>query len=154
MNYNDIEKQKFNKSIIDNITMYESIYKHDKSVYFPYIIIIVYISCISLSIILYWIFTFIFKKNKKDNKKENKNYSICNIFGFSIYERKKSNKKGVCCEYLRLCSKSYKNCFDEVVFDVKDTPDPESLCCCKYDSVNYENDSEFFCYCYKKRQCK
>ena len=153
MNYDNIEKQKFNMSIIDNITMYENIYNHDKCLYFPYIIII-YIASILLSIILYWIFTCIFKENEKHNK--NKNYTVCNIFGFTIYEQKKSNnKKSICCEHLRLFCKSYKNCCDEVVFDVKDKPDAKSLCCCKYDSVDYQKDSEFFCYCYKKkRQCK
>jgi len=154
MNYDDIEIQKFNKSIIDNITMYDNIYNHDKSLFFPYIIII-YIASILLSIILYWFFTCIFKENKKDNKKDNKNYTVLNIFGFTIYKQKKINKKSICCECLKLFCKSYKNCCDEVVFDIKDIPDAKSLCCCKYDSVDYEKDSEFFCYCYKKkRQCK
>ena len=154
MSYDNLEIQKYNKTIIDNITMYESIYKHDKSLFFPYIIII-YIASILLSILLYWIFTCIFKENKKDNKKENQNYTVCNIFGFTIYKLKKNNKKSVCCEHLRLFCKSYKNCCDEVIFDIKDKTDEKSLCCCKYDSVDYEKDSEFFCYCYKKkRQCK
>ena len=58
------------------------------------------------------------------------------------------------CECLKLFGKSCKDCCEEMVFDRKLNPDTECnlCCCCKYDSVDYEKNEEFFCFCYKEKR--
>ena len=151
--YDNIQKDNYNRSIIDNITMIDNMYHHDKSLYFPYIIIL-YVSFILLSIILYWIFTCLFMKNKKD--KSDNNYNICHVLGFAIYSQSiNNNKTKPCCESIRLFGKSYKTCLEDIFLDKKVYPNAKCnhpCCRCKYDSVDYEKNEEFFCYCYKEKR--
>ena len=154
MDFDEIEADKYNQSLIDNITMIENIYNHDKSLFYPYVIII-YPTAIILSIILYWIFTCIFKKNKK--QKEDSNYRVCNICGYTVYcQDIKIDKNIPCCECIRLFGKSYRDCMEKFFVDKTKHPNARcEICCCKYDSVSYEKNNECFCYCYKeKRKCK
>ena len=154
MNFDEIETEKYNKSLIDNVTMIENIYNHDKGLFYPYIIII-YLSAIILSIILYWIFTCIFKQNKKQEEKES--YRVCNICGYTIYcQDIKIDKDIPCCECIRLFCKSYRDCMEKFFVDKTKHPNDHcEICCCKYDSVDFEKNDECFCYCYKeKRKCK
>jgi len=144
--YDNIEMEKFNMSLIDNNTLFENIYNHDKTLFFPYTIII-YVSSIFLSVVIYWVFTCIFKPVEKEKK--NEDYNIYNIFGFIIYSQKiKNNNKNPSCECLRLFCKSFKKCYEKIIIDTKKNDDIKCNClccyCCKFDSVDYEKNEEFF----------
>lgn len=105
------------------------IYKEDnkdKKEFFFWIIII-YISSIGLSLLIYFIFRCSFeekeddKKDDKNKKKKSKKRSVYQICGYLIYSetRKNENKKKqhIFCEMYRLICKTIYDCSDKSIFN-------------------------------------
>ena len=88
---------KLNESLFQNLikTM------NDDSVNYFYIIIIIYTSSISVSCLLYFLFTLIFTGNKEKKKKPGDSYKVCEICGYTIYSQDRvlipKPFKGYCC---------------------------------------------------------
>ena len=75
------------------------------------IIIIIYISCLAISIGLYSIFVCIFTQNEKEININGNKFRVCEIFGYTIYsENIVLNKEVPRCECCKLLCSSLKNC--------------------------------------------
>ena len=165
-----------NLSISDN-KLFEDlknkIYKDEYNSFFA--VIILYVSCIVISIILYLIFVMIFTKNEKRNDKPGNQYRVYELCGYTIYsEQTILNNNIPCCECCNLICKTTKNCLCMVtqsfIFDFCDCFEDCELrgsfyddnleenvyfLCCKcrkYKTEEYKKNKECFCYCYQTKR--
>jgi phage-related minor tail protein len=118
----------FGKYYLCNILGYQIFNKDNMKnyKYFYYYIMIIYVSSIIVSLLLYGLFSFMFipKKKKKEDKKDQ--YSLYQIFGFTIYKESLSttneqehNNLCLCCESIRDCCDyilCYTNCTSCIFF--------------------------------------
>lgn len=139
----------------------EQKYFHDKKLF--YYICLIYFSCILLSIILYWIFRFIFIKKEKKKKKENENsVTIYKALGCVCFcekiptEDSASNNHQCCSKCFKLGLKSIKNFCDETIcnacFCFCCNNKMKCPCCCfEYNENDYDKNHECFCYIYREK---
>ena len=160
----------FGKYYFCNILGYQLFENKEKTnyKYFYYYVMIIYGTCIILSILIYGLFSFIFRspRKKKDDKNKKKvredSYGVYQIFGFTIYKETlntnnepKQNNFCLCCETIR-------NCCDEIVCkancnfifcDKGDDIDCGCCCCCpEYNEEDYTPNQFLFCYFYQGKR--
>ena len=160
----------------NNSALFENLKKHfHEDGYSSFLfIIIIYVSCLVMSIIIYIIFVCIFTENKKENNEEGNKYRVCKLFGYTIYsENIILNKKAPCCECCNLLCRTTKNCLCMICKGIRqDLCNVCGICeclkvfcgcdkccsccnCCsncgEYDVKDYKKNQEFFCYCYQAK---
>jgi len=140
--------------------------------YFYYYVMIVYAACIILSILIYGLFSFIFRspkkkdedeKNKKNQKEDS--YAVYQIFGFTIYKETintdnepKRNNFCLCCESIKNCCDHivcYTNCNFFFCNNCKGDDKPYCCCCCccpEYNEEDYTPNQFLFCFFYQGKR--
>ena len=156
----------FGKYYLCNILGYQIFNKDNMKnyKYFYYYIMIIYVSSIIVSLLLYGLFSFMFipKKKKKEDKKDQ--YSLYQIFGFTIYKESLSttneqehNNLCLCCESIRDCCDyilCYTNCTSCIFCETYKKEQLKCCCCCcpNYREEDYKNNKFLFCFCYEGRR--
>ena len=113
-----------------------------------YIIIIIYASCIVVSIILYSIFVCIFTKNEKKENADGNKYRVCEICGYTIYsEDIILNQNPPCCECCKLFCNTTKDCLYMAGFSLNNVIDfcgigEDCNKCCKKSKDKENQDDE------------
>ena len=134
--------------------------------YFLYLIII-YSACILISIVLYGLFSFIFRTKEKKEVEKKDFYSVFQLLGFTLYKETLSTtnkpKQGGFC----LLCESFKDCFNKIVIFplcnficcnqlTEESTDNMCTCCCcccpDYNVEDYHRNNVIFCYCYQERR--
>ena len=104
---NDTDFSINNKTLNENLK--KKIYENEMNSF--YIIIIIYASCVVISISLYSIFVCIFTKNEKKENTDGNKYRVCEICGYTIYsEDIILNNNPPCCECCKLLCNTTKEC--------------------------------------------
>ena len=136
--------------------------------YFYYYVMIIYASCIIISLFLYGLFSFMFtpiqrktfEQEKKEREKKTDAYSVYQIFGYTIYKEtlytennQKHNEFCLCCESIRDCCDyilCYTNCKCMFCSGIK-REDCKCCCCCcpEFKEDDYKQNDFLFCYCYQ-----
>jgi len=167
---NDTDFSINNKTLNENLK--KKIYESEMNSF--YIIIIIYASCVVISISLYSIFVCIFTKNEKKENPDGNKYRVCEICGYTIYsEDIILNNNPPCCECCKLLCNTTKECLCMAGFTLNKVIDFCQLGerCCNdrkktKNKKNRDNDIEEdeknqkqYCYCcefsdYKKEEYK
>ena len=132
--------------------------------YFYYYVMIIYATCIILSMLIYGLFSFIFRSpRKKDDKNKKKvredSYAVYQIFGFTIYKETINTNNEPIQNNFCLCCESIRNCCDEIVLKANcncifcDQCDELNFCCCcccpEYNEEDYTPNQFLFCFFYQ-----
>lgn len=161
----------FGKYYFSSILGYQLFNSKDEHNYrkFYYYIMIIYATCILVSLLIYGLFSFIFtsRKDKKDEKKEkfSDNFSVYQIFGFTIYKenlittnKPKHNNCCLLCESIRNCCDDivcYANCNSIICRQIEKKEACSCCCCCccpEYNEEDYTKNDFTFCYFYQGRR--
>ena len=145
---------------------------------FYYYVMVIYATCIIVSILIYGLFLFIFKKNdeekKEEENEENKEgkkkkkekekidtFQVYQILGFTIYkENINTENKPKHNNFCLLCE-SIRNCCDDIVCYANcncmgNSEKEECKCCCcccpEYNEEDYNKNDFLFCYFYQGRR--
>ena len=162
----------------NNTALFENLKKqfHEDGYSSFLFIIIIYVSCLVLSAIIYIIFVCIFTENRKENNEEGNKYRVCKLFGYTIYsETIILNKNTPSYEFCNLLCRTTKNCLCMICSGIRqdlcnicglreclkefccgmDGCSCCCSCCCncgEYDIKDYKKNQEFFCYCYQAKR--
>ena len=130
---------------------------------------IVYVTCIILSILIYGLFSFIFRtpkkkdKEEKDKKKKKEDsYSVYQICGFTIYKETMNTENEPKRNNFCLLCESIRNCCDHIVcytncncIFCNSCEDINCCCCCccpEYNEEDYTPNQFLFCFFYQGKR--